>query len=369
MKPEDHAGQKRRQNPGRRPAGPGAATTSRQRKQTASARPGNERKRKNASASRPASTTGRKPASAPVARSGAGERRRHLVSTARPPRKNTRPRTVRPPEARPEVVYIPAKPVSRNRFLLQLVTVVAVVLAMTFVISLFFKVETITVSGADVYDPWTIREASGIQEGDGLLTFSKARASGQIKTELPYVKNVMIGIKLPDTVNIMIEESDVAYAIAAEDDSWWLMSAEGKILEKTTKADAGNVTMITGLELNAPVGTQAEVDSDGNTDVFGETIPVVITGQKKLEILLEILQNLEINGVIGQVVRIDVTDHNNMELWYGDRFQVKLGDASRLAVKIESMVKAIAQMKDYDAGVLDVSYTTWTDKVGFTSLE
>ena len=46
-----------------------------------------------------------------------------------------------------EVVYLPAQRFSRNRLILQLVSVAAVVVALILGISVFFKVETIQVSG------------------------------------------------------------------------------------------------------------------------------------------------------------------------------------------------------------------------------
>ena len=37
--------------------------------------------------------------------------------------------------------------------------------------------------------------------------------------------------------------------------------------------------------------------------------------------------------------------------------------------KIAAMKSAIAQQKDYEMGTLDVSFTRWGDKVGFTPAE
>lgn len=271
----------------------------------------------------------------------------------------------------PEVVYAPARPFSRNRFILQLVTVVAVVLAATFVISIFFKVKTVTVSGAEKYTAWDVYEASGIQEGDGLLTFSRARACGKITTALPYVKSVQIGIKLPDTVNIEIVESDVVYAVQAENSSWWLMTAEGKIVEQSDATAAENTTVIQGIKLLAPtLGEEAVVAQTGSLqDSSAGTIPVTVTAQERLNVLLEILQNLEMNGVIGEMASVDVSNLNDLQMWYGDRYQVKLGDRYKLDFKIERMALAISQMDDYQRGMLDVSYTTWSDKVGYTPFE
>ena len=138
----------------------------------------------------------------------------------------------------PAVIYTEPKPFSRRRFAVQMFSVIAIVLALVMGISVFFKVKTITVSGAETYSPWAVREASGIQEGDQLLGFSVARASAQILTELSYVEKVRIGIKLPDTVNIYLEELDVAYAIKSQDGIWWLMTSEGRIVEQANAAIA-----------------------------------------------------------------------------------------------------------------------------------
>ncbi len=72
-------------------------------------------------------------------------------------------RVVRPPrEDVPEVVYSMPKPVRKGQFLLRLVTVVAVVMAAVLALSVFFRVDTVQVSGMEKYTPWMIREASNI---------------------------------------------------------------------------------------------------------------------------------------------------------------------------------------------------------------
>ena len=84
----------------------------------------------------------------------------------------------------PAVIYTAPAAFNWNRLLVQMLTVTAVVLALVMGLSVFFKVEHITVSGAEKYSTWAVREASGIKEGDKLLTFSIPRASGQIKRDL-----------------------------------------------------------------------------------------------------------------------------------------------------------------------------------------
>ena len=80
----------------------------------------------------------------------------------------------------------------------------------------------------------------------------------------------------------------------------------------------------------------------------------------------EILKALEDNDIVGEAASVNVTDVDNIELWYGSRYQVELGDSNNLTYKIACMYDAILQMSDYETGVLDVSFNTWTDQVAYT---
>lgn len=279
----------------------------------------------------------------------------------------------------PAVVYTEPVPFNRRRLLLQLITVAAVVLALVLGMSIFFKVEKITVSGANAYSEWTIREASGIEEGNYLMTFNRTRARCRIIAELPYVKSVRIGIKLPDTVNIVIEELDVVYAIQSYDGLWWLMSSQGKVVEMTDAGTAAGYTKVLGVTLEDPVVgetavvRETSVQATAQTDESGNqvgTIPVVVTDGERLEVALEILQALELNDIVGEAASVDVTDLSNIELWYGTQYQVKLGDRNRLEYKTACMCAAIESPElKTGYGVLDVSFTVWEDQVGYTPFE
>ena len=276
----------------------------------------------------------------------------------------------------PAVIYTDPKPFNRAKLFKQLLLVAAVVVAFVLGLSVFFKVETVTISGAETYSPWAVREASGITEGEGLLTFSRARASAQIRAKLSYVDKVRIGIKLPDTVIIYIEEIDVAYAIQDQDGIWWLMTSEGRIVEQSDSASAQNYTKILGVALQSPKVNDYAVaieevpvqtgEETGAAESTEGTLPVVVTGAQRLSTALQILQALEANDIVGEAASVDVTSVNSIELWYGQRYQVDLGDSSRMEYKIACMSSAILQLSDYQTGKLDISFTTWADQVGYT---
>ena len=268
----------------------------------------------------------------------------------------------------PAVIYTQPQAFNRNRFLLQLLTVTAIVAAMVMGMSVFFKVETITISGAEVYSNWTIQEASGIKKGDNLLSFGQIRAGAQIKANLPYVKEVRFGIKLPDTVNIIVEEEEVVYAIKNQEGIWWLMSADGRMVEQTSSAKAANYTKILGVSLDNPIKNQQAmaVEAVAATDEEGQIIPVTVTGAQRLSTVLRILKALEANGIVGEAASVDVSRMEDIVLWYGSRYQANLGDSSNLDFKVASMNDAILQLSEYESGILDVSFTVWPDKVIYT---
>lgn len=280
---------------------------------------------------------------------------------------------------RPNVTYTQPMPFNLNKLLLQLAVVVAVVLAVVIGLSVFFKIDRVVVYGNDAYSAWTIQEASGIEGGENLLTFGRTRACGKIITALPYVKNVRIGIKLPDTVNIYIEEFDVSYAIEDANAGWWLMTSSGKIAEQIDKATSNSYTKVEGVQIVGPVvGEQAvalEVFLPEATTAADETTatevtsPVTtITANDRLQAALLILESLEANDIVGEVATVDVSSLFNLELQYGQRYQVKLGDTSEMDKKISEMKKSVAQLNDYQTGILDVSYTTWPDGPFYTPL-
>lgn len=285
-------------------------------------------------------------------------------------RRRTESEPKRTKKAGQEVVYLPPKPFNRNRLILRLLTVVAVVVALLLGISVFFKVDKtkILVSGVNKYTQWDIQQASGLEGGENLLSFNKAGVAGKIITALPYVDEVRFGIKLPDTVMIEIVEIEVTYAVKDQNDAWWLISSSGKIVEKAAGGAEAEHTQLLGIQLDSPVACEQAIAKETDRtelDAEGNPVPVVITQADKLNVGLRILSYLEENGIIGKAASVNVSDLGKLELWYGEQYQVKLGDQNDLQYKIGCMKSAIDKMDSYQSGILDVSFTVLKDKVGY----
>ena len=278
--------------------------------------------------------------------------------------KKKRPRKAAPkPQLtdKPEVVYVQPEALNRKKIAVRLLTVAAVVVALFVGFSIFFRVENIVISGNQKYNAWTIREVSGIKEGDSLLTFGKSKACGKIVQSLPYVKVVRIGIKLPGTVNIYIEEVEMVYSVQDQNNSWWLMTSEGRLVEKTGGKEAAKHTKILGFVLDSPkVGQKAvalEPKQEDEKAEEDETV-VVTTNADRLSLALEIMSQLEHNQIIGEVASIDVSQMGDIQLWYGDKYHVFLGGPSNLMEKIEDLKAAVSRNDITQYKIIDLTYTT-----------
>lgn len=257
----------------------------------------------------------------------------------------------------PEVVYTPGRDFNRSRLILNLITVAAVAFAIFLGLSIFFKVEHVTVTGAQHYDEWTIYETSGIREGDNLLFFGQAAAGSKIISALPYVMSVRFEIDLPATVNIIIEEAPVAYSIQCEDGTWWLITSQGRLAEQVTAAVAADHPRIDGVTLRSPaVGSQAVAAENGQT---------AVTGADRLAMALRMVSQLEANELFDRVASVDVSSLQHLGFWIGQQYQVKLGDGERLEYKIAAARSAIEKSSSYQTGILDASFTIFPESVGY----
>lgn len=294
-----------------------------------------------------------------------GKNRMHL--TGKRPRRRPSPANRSGGEQEVHIQYTPAKPFNRNRFLLRLATVAAVVVALVVGMSIFFKVDIgqVLVSGAEKYSAYDVVKASGIQDGEGLLGLNKAQIGARICEKLPYVESVRVGIKLPDTVNIEIVERTVVYAVEDTASVWWLLNADGRILDSADAAAAKTHTRITGVKLQSAVVGEQAVAAEPVSEDAAATEPTLppISGKSRLDAAMQVVSGLENNGIMGVADTVDVADPENVVLLYESRFEVTLGDTSRLDFKIASMKAAITEMGQYESGYLDVSFTIYPNEV------
>lgn len=287
-----------------------------------------------------------------------------------PAKKRRRPkkRKANRPKARSRIAF--GKIFGRT-FVRRLVISVAAAVLLILCLMAFLRVRNVSVVGNSLYTTDEIRQATGVGEGNALLLVNKTAVASRIKAQLPYIDDVRIGISLPDTVKVEVVELETTYAVAADDGSYWLINSSGRLVEQITAKAASEYLTIVGVRIqNAAVGgtievkeevpeappedEEAEEEEDGEEETL-DTLPEA-KASERMEVALQIIRQMEEVDDIRAITSIDVSSIYDLEIWYGTRFEVKLGDQSELSYKLEYMVAALAQLESYQSGVLDLTF-------------
>lgn len=257
---------------------------------------------------------------------------------------------------------------NRGRFgpLFKLLCVLGVVVALTGGATVFFRVETVEVTGNQRYTQEEIIEASGIQTGDNLYALNKVRIDRRIRTRLPYVGELSINRSLPSTIRIAVTEWEAVaqvavptpeQAAAAQEElaagkegaepaalaqEPWLISVKGKLLEQAPEDSTAIV--VTGLTAVAP---QA-----------GELLKVPEGETTRLEALTSLLEAIEGADLFHEISQIQL-ETTRLIVRYADRFDVKMKLNADFGYDIRLMQAVREQMEEAygpeAAGTIDLT--------------
>ena len=229
----------------------------------------------------------------------------------------------------------------RFGFLYKLLSILVICGAIIAAVTLFFRVDTITVSGEQRYTEEQIREAAAIRIGDNLFLLNKYNVAQNIIDELPYIEEIRINRKLPDILEIDVKECGTPFALV-QDGSAWLISPGGKIVDQLEEAGAADYGIISGCRLLAPsVGTRLALATEYSSQ------------QESLLALLKALEDAEmLDGVDG--IRMD--DLSAIRMDYIGRFTVKMPYNADYPMKLKILRQALEHevVQDNMTGTFDM---------------
>ena len=225
--------------------------------------------------------------------------------------------------------------------LYKLLSAVAISAAIVAALTLFFKVDTVTVSGTSRYSSEEIIQASGVQIGDNLFLLNKYEISDAIIEALPYVSSVSISRQLPDALLIEVTDSNQG-GVIAQNGTYWVISSGGKVLGE--RAEAGSGALIRGITLQDPA--------------VGSTITAAEGDERKLSQLLELFAALEEKGMLQGVRSFDFSEEGVISMEYADRFTVRFPYGADFSYKLTQLSMVIEQLEeqgDQRPGVIDMT--------------
>lgn len=182
------------------------------------------------------------------------------------------------------------------------------IIGIVLVLTMFFNINEITVSGDAVYSNESIIASSGASVGDNLIFISKDEINEKISTELPYVDSVKIKRHLPSGLELVITKTEAKYAVI-QDGYYTLLNKNGKVLESGLEFIGENITLLNmGEIISAEVGAN-----------------IVAENEKVYDKLLLVSNACEECG-IDSITSIDLSDIYNIKLLYQGRITLELGE-------------------------------------------
>lgn len=234
----------------------------------------------------------------------------------------------------------------RFGFLLKVLCVLTLLVALVVGATVFFRVEQVVVSGNSRYTQEDVVAATGIQMGDNLYHMNKFQINQEVRRALPYVNELNIVRKLPNTILITVTEWDAVAQIlptgqsltqtdeeTGEEipletaDEAWLISVGGKLLEQAP-ADSTAIR-VSGLTALIPRA--------------GTPLAVSLEEQPKLDGLLALLSALDSASLMDRVTWIRV-ENTRIVLDYSGRFEAKMplnGDFAYHLSVVETVIPQI----------------------------
>ena len=185
------------------------------------------------------------------------------------------------------------------------------VIGVILVLTMFFNISEITVSGDAVYPAEDIVNSSGVVIGDNLIFISKDEINEKISTELPYVDSVKIKRHLPTGLELIITKTEAKYAII-QDGYYTLLNKNGKVLESGVEFIGENITLLNMGEI-----TSAEIGTD-----------IVPANEKVFDKLVLVSNACEECG-LDNITSIDLSDIYNIKLVYQGRITLELGETDK----------------------------------------
>lgn len=198
--------------------------------------------------------------------------------------------------------------------------IIAFIVIVTFVIlstTVFFRIDTLVITGSSIYSAEEITSASRINGGDNLIRTFMGKCGDRIEQQLVYVENAELKRHFPSTVEIYIEPS-VESANIAVGSTYYILSRSGKILD-ITDAPRGDIFTVSGAVPQGGVMV-------GDKFVCGD--------EKHTEVLYKLMEAGN-TALDKKITSFDMTDYLNVSCIYDNRITVEFGATSELDYKLK----------------------------------
>ena len=265
------------------------------------------------------------------------QKRRKTV--LKPPKKNNNHDLSRDEQRSINKKKLARKRKMRKNIFMFFMAVAVLCIGLVLVFSLFFKINTISVKGDNVYSDKMVTEKSGIEFGSNLFRVSQTKISEKLSKDLPYIEEVTLERKLPDTLIINVKATREVAAIASKG-GFVLIDKTGKVLDKDASILRENVAMLSNVKA---------------TEII-EGEKITLTNQEKTDAVLSLLEAIDKCG-LDLITEINVKNINDIKIKYDDRITFEIGSLTNVETKLARGKAALEKENEinaYSKGTLDL---------------
>ena len=220
-----------------------------------------------------------------------------------------------------------------------MLAVIAIGVILSFTV--LFKTENIIVEGCSYYYDDQIISYSNVSLQQNIFIAKMNSTPQDIIDNFAYVEDARVDFNIPDTITITITDAVPAYYMT-EGNNYLLISAKGRVLERTETKPDGLPELICGEVTGKEVGEYIKFDDPSVPDL--------------LNTVANSLSDNSFTGIVG----FDVTDTTAITLDYEGRIRINLGVSEDLDYKLRTAQAIIDKKLDPNHtgqvyGNLDVS--------------
>lgn len=228
--------------------------------------------------------------------------------------------------------------------LVVLMAAIVVVLSLT----VFFKIDTISINGCEKYTNEEILTAFTIDKGENLFLADTEKASEKLCESLPYVYSAEVHRKLPATITVKITQAVPAYTIKNKDKQYVVLDNRFKVLD-VQKNKPEDIVEIKKAEIKSAQPGQK----------------ISFTNDKISECLSELAKALGTYS-LSEATAIYSEGLNSNYIVYDNRIIFKLGSCDNMEKKIYQGLAACEELDESNPTVKGTLTLTGDKQYYFT---
>lgn len=205
-------------------------------------------------------------------------------------------------------------------------------------LTVFFKIDGITVENNAIYSEGEIISAAGVKPGDNLFAINSTKLEKKITEALPFVEQVKLKKQPPSKLSLDITETkeEVCYY---KDGVYYAGDIQGKILKEYSEKPADLILIKTSAEVQIEIGKYINYSVDEEKELVNK--------------------HFRLAEQYGYLLNtIDVSDIYNSKIKIDQRFIAEFGSYSNLEPKAAHLGAMLKQMEAKKTGIIDLK--VWT---------